>query len=151
MIWIFTEGEGDEIKFRLPIKTFSILIVVIVVPFFLAFQLFKVTVLFFLKVDKYVQYVIGIICVAQKWEITVCYQGRVLAAQSNSRRRTYYYWLDSIFITLGNVYIRHVYSSAQGGYGIWWWQIIACVNTKVAHFSIPYENLAYVIYTLLCK
>ena len=26
------------------------------------------------------------------------------------------YWLDSIFITFGNVYIRHVYSSAQGGY-----------------------------------
>ena len=28
------------------------------------------------------------------------------------------YWLDSIFITFGNVYIRHVYSSAQGGYEI---------------------------------
>jgi hypothetical protein len=67
------------------------------------------------------QYVLGI-CIAQKWEITVCYQGRVPGAGSTVKQLEenilHTYWLDSIFITFGNVYIRHVYSSAQGGYEI---------------------------------
>ena len=68
----------------LKLKVRMLVIVIITNLLFLAFQL----VLFFLKVDKYVQYIlyISLICIAQKWEITVCYQGQVLAAQSNSRR-----------------------------------------------------------------